>query len=620
MNGYPAHEGCGGLMMLPAAVGLSLPHGASGVVFCTTCFPKIGLIAPGASAFVKAREASREAGVVDVSGELGAGHIGPAGRLALHHAVCGDSAAARRKRTAFSLLKALLLVDAQGCPTEDGRALAARIGLTADVPPVERGPEQYLLPVDLSLRKATAPASIILANPSPARPTIEGTGETWRQIPGHEGRYDVSDMGRVRTWIKSGKAQTVRDTPRLMTPVLNEKRGGYFYVGLRTGGVTLTRLVHRLVLEAFVGPRPDDQECRHLNGNSKDNRLENLAWGTHVENIADAYAHGNGTSGEDNGGAKLTQAQANEIRRRLDAGETGTALASEFGVSMATVSRVKHGLRYAPAKPFVRYVGGKGKLLPDILAAMPETFGRLLVPFVGGGALVFALPGRVAYISDANTHLVNAYVAIRDSVEDVIVALADHKNDRDYYDGVVEAFNDGYGDPIWRAAAFLYMNRVGFNGVCRYSLKGKYNVPFGDNPNATICDADNLRACSVALRGVEILAEDFRAVEERAQPGDVVYLDPPYVPESKTASFTGYWGRWGNEEHEYVAALFSRLTAKRVHVLASNSDTPMVRRLYAGFEIRTLSRSNSVNSKASARGGKAEILVLGGTWTPRGGT
>jgi DNA adenine methylase len=280
----------------------------------------------------------------------------------------------------------------------------------------------------------------------------------------------------------------------------------------------------------------------------------------------------------------------------------------------------------APEAPAVearspwRWVGGKGALLPGIMAAMPDKFGRLLVPFVGGGALVFAMPGRVSYISDANTHLIGAYACIRDRVEDVVLALQDHKNDRDYYDSVVESFNDGYGDDVWRAAAFLYMNKVGFNGLCRYNRRGGYNVPFGDNPKATICDADNLRACSAALQGVDIVAEDFRAVEERAQPGDVLYLDPPYLPESKTASFTGYWGRWGDAEHEACAALFRRLAARGVHVLASNSDTPKVRELYAGFEIRALTRANSVNSKASARGGKTELLILGGTWTPRGAT
>ena len=269
------------------------------------------------------------------------------------------------------------------------------------------------------------------------------------------------------------------------------------------------------------------------------------------------------------------------------------------------------------ARPVLRWCGGKGDLLGGIIPEMPAEYGRLFVPFVGGAALVFALPGRVAYMSDANTHLINAYRCIRDNVEDVIAALQEHKSDDVYYYPLRDSFNEGYGDPLWRAAAFIYMNRVCFNGVCRYNRKGGFNVPWGKNFNATICDADNLRACSEVLQGVEIEADDFRAVEDKARPGDAVYLDPVYVEENKD-SFTGYWGKWDDKDHADVAALFRRLVARGVHVLASNSDTAKVRELYDGFEMRTLTRANSINSKASARGGKSELLILGGTWTPRG--
>lgn len=445
MNGYPIHDKCGGLLMMPYEAGMPTPAGVDGVAFCARCSPSRGLVAPGEQAFARARAASIAAGATEHVGELRESYFGKGARVALARAVLGDAGGAKRKRHGFALCRSFLLVNDDGTATEAGREFANRIGLVYSMP-------------------AEAPVAT------------------------QEPPLDALDM------------------------------------------VTA-----------------------------------------------------------------LESALAVPLSGEVDAPAT------------------KDGPR-----PFLRYVGGKGKLLPDILAAMPEKFGRLLVPFVGGGAIVFALPGRVAYISDANTHLANAYVQIRDSVEDVIAALADHKNDRDYYDGVVEAFNDGYGDDVWRAAAFIYMNKVGFNGLCRYNGSGKFNVPFGDMPNAKICDAANLRACAVALRDAEIEVSDFRAVEELAQPGDLVYLDPPYVPESKTASFTGYWGRWGNEEHEACAALFRRLVARSVHVLASNSDTPKVRELYAGFEMRELTRANSVNSKASARGGKRELLILGGTWTPRG--
>jgi DNA adenine methylase len=455
MNGYPAHEECGGLMMLPSAVGMPMPEGADGVVFCTTCFPKHGLIAPKVESFEKARAASRAAGVVELTGDLCGGHIGNAGRLALHHAVCGDHGAARKKRSTFALLKALRLLDDNGNTTEAGRALAARIGLSVDAPPRAIEREQHALPIDLSLRKPAGPNGIALLSP------------------------------------------------------------------------------------AYLEP----------------------------------------------------QEEPASVALDVDA---------------------------AQARSPLKWVGSKGKLLASIVPALPPTFGRLFVPFVGGGALPFAIGCAGAYLSDANPHLVNVYLVIRDSVEDLILALADHRNDRVYYDALKESFNDGYGDPVWHAAAFVYMNKVGFNGLCRYNRAGKYNVPFGDNPKATICDADNLRACSVALRDTTIEAADFRAVEAMAQPGDMAFFDPPYVPDSKTASFTGYWGKWGDDDHADVAAMFRRLVARGVHVLASNSDTPKVRELYDGFEMRTLARANSINSKASARGGKTELLILGGTWTPRG--
>jgi DNA adenine methylase len=272
----------------------------------------------------------------------------------------------------------------------------------------------------------------------------------------------------------------------------------------------------------------------------------------------------------------------------------------------------------ARTKPLISWAGGKGKLLKGILPVLPATFGRYFEPFAGGAALFFRLRPKGAYLADANPHLVRIYRAVRDRVDDVIFALREHKNDRDYYDSVKADFNAGYGDDIWRAAALMYMNKAGFNGVCRFNNSGEYNVPFGDGEPKTLCDVDNIRACSALLQESTVEQADFRVVESLAKPGDLVFLDSPYLPE-KAGSFVKYTkDGFSAQDHEDVAALFRRLAARGVHVLASNSETPKARELYAGFEIRTLTRANSVNSKASARGGKAEILVLGGTWTPRG--
>jgi len=454
MNGYPVHDKCGGLLMMPYEAGTPVPSGVDGVAFCTTCSPKRGLVAPGLSAFAAARAASSAAGAREHVGELRASYVGDGARVALKRAIGGDAKAAKRKRNGFALCRSFRLVNDDGTATEAGREFARRVGL--------EGASGSPVSVEIS----AGPAST---------------------------EIDLFDA--------AGMMRNIDDA--LSVPL----------------------------------PGPDPTEIKEP----------------------------------------------------------------------AVVAR-------SPLK----WVGGKGALLGSIVPALPATFGRLFVPFVGGGALPFAIGCAGAYLSDANPHLVNVYLAIRDSVEDLILALADHKNDRAYYDALKESFNDGYGDPVWRAAAFVYMNKVGFNGLCRYNQAGKYNVPYGKNPKATICDADNLRACSVALRDTTIEAADFRAVEAMAQAGDCLYLDSPYVPESKTANFTGYWGKWGYEDHADVAALFRRLVARGVHVLASNSDTAKVRELYDGFEMRTLTRANSVNSKASARGGKTELLILGGTWTPRG--
>lgn len=171
-----------------------------------------------------------------------------------------------------------------------------------------------------------------------AAATFEETpGEEWRPIAGYEGFYEVSDLGRVRSMPRIVVSSSGRHN-RMGGFVLNAWVGGpgYPMVGLRQR----SHLVHRLVLEAFIGPCPPGQMCRHLNGNRQDARLVNLCWGTQLENEGDKLVHGTRTQGEKHGGAKLTDEAVREIRRLRAEGMLMKDIAAKFGVAHSIVSRV----------------------------------------------------------------------------------------------------------------------------------------------------------------------------------------------------------------------------------------------------------------------------------------
>jgi HNH endonuclease/NUMOD4 motif len=167
--------------------------------------------------------------------------------------------------------------------------------------------------------------------------------ERWRPIAGFA-HYDVSDCGRVRSWLNPGR-NGIRRSPVIRALVPDKE--GYLTVTLRRDGKNFCCKVHRLVLIAFGGPCPAGKEVRHRNGIPNDNRLSNLLWGTRREQFEDQVVHGTDTRGERNGQAKLTYKQAEDIRRMLASGARAGSIAVDVGVSQATVSRIKHGLRYA---------------------------------------------------------------------------------------------------------------------------------------------------------------------------------------------------------------------------------------------------------------------------------
>ncbi len=273
------------------------------------------------------------------------------------------------------------------------------------------------------------------------------------------------------------------------------------------------------------------------------------------------------------------------------------------------------------AKPFVKWAGGKTGLVSTLKGILPPKIQTYYEPFVGGGALFFALAadGRFqrAVLNDFNSELMDAFKAIRDFPDAVVKALVRLKEE---YTAEPQAVYNRERDrnpqelsPLDRAARFLFLNKTGFNGLYRVNKNGGFNVPFGQYANPRIADSANIKACAEVLGKFVVLSnQDFAACLGGARHGDVVYFDPPYVPLSPTANFTSYTaGGFGLAEQERLAQTFRELAEQGVAVVASNSDTPIVRGLYTGWEIHEVQARRSINRNGNQRGPVGELIIVG---------
>lgn len=270
------------------------------------------------------------------------------------------------------------------------------------------------------------------------------------------------------------------------------------------------------------------------------------------------------------------------------------------------------------ASPFLKWVGGKRRVLPEIFKDMPEMFQHYYEPFIGGGALFFYLRSHGLLmdhqitISDANLRLVRTYKAIRDDVDGVIERLSVYKERhcKEFYYDMRDVDIDRKRSNTDVAAWMIYLNKTGFNGLYRVNKKNRFNTPFGSYANPAICDEENLRACSYALQHVEILHAYFDHISKRIKKNDFVYFDPPYVPVSLTASFTAYTNDgFGSLEQTILRDLSREIKDKGAHVTLSNSDHPFVRELYKGFRVRSIEVGRAINSKGDSRGKVGELII-----------
>lgn len=266
-------------------------------------------------------------------------------------------------------------------------------------------------------------------------------------------------------------------------------------------------------------------------------------------------------------------------------------------------------------RPFLKWAGGKTQLANSLLERRPATFNTYHEPFVGSGAIFFHLYRegliRRAVLADVNAELIDTYLAVHDHVVEVIRILSELPHSEESYYAIRSQ------DP-WtlslpeRAARMIYLNKTGYNGLYRVNRQGQFNVPFGRYKSPRYLDRENLLAVSQALQNVEILCAPFDMIIARAQPGDWVYFDPPYVPLSQTANFTAYYANgFGLRDQERLRDVCVALSQNNVYVMVSNSDTAIVRALYAlpSFTLHEVWANRAINSNGAKRGKVTELVI-----------
>ena len=267
--------------------------------------------------------------------------------------------------------------------------------------------------------------------------------------------------------------------------------------------------------------------------------------------------------------------------------------------------------------PLVKWPGGKRQLLSTLLKMAPKKFNRYYEPFIGGGALFFALKHDNCVINDSNFQLINLYRQLQadpDAFINVITTLQNAYNQKDsledkeaLYYRYRDAFNNeirSKNNSVKAAALFVILNKAGFNGLYRVNSKGLFNGPWGHRETINAFDEENIKAVSALLKNTEISCGDFESSLDSAEADDFVFFDSPYFQ-----TFQNYQaGGFTIDDHKRLSELFVKLSAKHVKCLLTNSDTQFIRDLYKDFSIRKVQVHRYINRDGTQRSG-SEIII-----------
>jgi len=263
-------------------------------------------------------------------------------------------------------------------------------------------------------------------------------------------------------------------------------------------------------------------------------------------------------------------------------------------------------------KPFLKWAGNKQRILEHIQGALPEG-DRLIEPFVGSGAVFLNTEYDRYLLCDSNQDLINLYNTLKKEGETFIRYCKRYftaaNNTEEAYYRLRERFNN-ITDSRQRSALFVYFNRHGYNGLCRYNRKGAFNVPFG-RYNKPYFPEKEMRFFRKKSRRAVFRHSDFEDTMDRSRRGDVVYCDPPYVPLSPSASFVAFSpGGFGMDQQAQLAQLAEVLSERGIPVIISNHDTPYTQAKYRGADIRTFDVRRFISCNGSRRNMAGELLAI----------